>query len=54
MQFGTEKDATILQGKNKLHLSLQRENMRYFESTERFVTLRVQSHEEQQAQYCLC
>jgi len=31
-----------------------RENMRFFESKEDFVTLRVQSHEVQHAQYCLC
>ena len=47
MQIGNEKDATFLQGKNKLHLRLQSENMQFFESKESFVTLRVQRHEVQ-------
>jgi len=53
VQIGNE-DTTFLQFKNKIHLRPQRENMRFFESEERFVTLRVQGHEVRYAQYCLC
>jgi hypothetical protein len=54
VESGKEKDVIFLQGKNKFHLRLYHENMRYFERKERFVRSCVPSRAVPDVQSCSC